>query len=30
MSAYLKRVQDEAAVDKGWIRYFGAKAKTLS
>lgn len=27
MSAYLKRVQDEAAVDEGWIRYFGAKSK---
>ncbi len=27
MSAYLKRVQDEASVDKGWIRYFGAKSK---
>jgi len=26
MSGYLKRVQDEAAVDKGWIRYFGARA----
>ncbi len=30
MSAYLKRVQDEAAVDKGWIRYFGAKSKISS
>ncbi len=30
MAAYLKRVQDEAAVDKGWIRYFGARAKTPS
>ena len=28
MAAYLKRVQDEASVDKGWIRYFGAKAKS--
>ncbi len=28
MSAYLKRVQDEASVDKGWLRYFAAKAKS--
>ncbi len=30
MAAYHKRVQDEGAVDEGWIRYFGAKAKTPS
>jgi Mg/Co/Ni transporter MgtE len=30
MAAYLKRVQDEAAVDKGWIRYFGGRTKTPS
>jgi CIC family chloride channel protein len=30
MSGYLKQVQDEAEVNKGWIRYFGAKAKSPS
>jgi H+/Cl- antiporter ClcA len=30
MSAYLKHVQDEDAVDQGWIRYFGPKTKVPS